>query len=136
MLRNTCSPSLSPFPPHYTSTGRKRGRQEGEGEMTFSFVLLRAPYYHLSRETLFLISVSLSLSSSNSFFSCSPTIEVFILCLSLRVPCVSLHPNPPTPHPFCSIIAWLINYKGISKSEKTRRHFNLTSEKTCTYHIY
>lgn len=50
MLRNTHSPSLSPFPPSL-SLHRTRGRVEqgGDGgEMTFSFVLLRAPYYHLS----------------------------------------------------------------------------------------
>lgn len=50
MLRNTHSPSLSPFPPSL-SLHRTRGRVEqggGGGEMTFSFVLLRAPYYHLS----------------------------------------------------------------------------------------
>lgn len=52
--------SLSPFPSHYPprrteSEGVRVGGGEVEGlwgEMTFSFVLLKAPYYYLSRPFL------------------------------------------------------------------------------------
>ncbi len=76
MLRNTRSPSLSPSPTHYPCTGQRTGGGEvgsEGGEMTFSFVLLRAPYYHLSRETLSLhlslfVSFLFSLSLTNNRF--------------------------------------------------------------------
>lgn len=103
------------------------GEARGEGEMTFSFVLLRAPYYHLSRETLsfsslFMSFFSLLLSHNRSF----------ILALSFHVPCVS-RPLPPSFFLFCSIIAWLINYKEISNSEKRSWHFNLLREKNLSH---
>lgn len=59
--------------------------------------------------SLSILPVSLSPSLT---LSCSPLL-LFSLSLSL----------------FCSIIAWLINYKGISKSEKRRWHFNLQRKK-------
>lgn len=61
--------SLSPIPPHYPSTGPREGWQERAAkEMTFSFVLLRTPYYHLSGETS---SSSIRLFGSFSFLSLS-----------------------------------------------------------------
>lgn len=59
--------------------------------------------------SLSILPVSLSPSLT---LSCSPLL-LFSLSLSL----------------FCSIIAWLINYKGISESEKRRWHFNLQRKK-------
>lgn len=61
--------------------------------------------------SLSILPVSLSPSLT---LSCSPPpLLLFSLSLSL----------------FCSIIAWLINYKGISKSEKRRWHFILQRKK-------
>lgn len=58
--------SLSPIPPHYPSTGPRDGWQKrARKEMTFSFVLLRTPYYHLSEETS---SSSIRLFCSFFFF--------------------------------------------------------------------
>lgn len=96
MLRNACSASLSPFPPHYPSTGQRRGG------MTFSFVLLRAPYYHLSRE--------ISLPSSLSFFLLLPHDRFkwkFLFSLSLPPLCfsTSLFLFSCSLSLFCSIIA-------------------------------
>ena len=66
-LTFSLSPSLSL---HRTEQGR---RWWWRGEMTFSFVLLRAPYYHLSRESPLFLHLSLSLPPSlSSFFFLLP----------------------------------------------------------------
>lgn len=78
-----------------------------------------------------------SLPSSLSFFPLLLNHNRSFHALSFHTPCVSLSPYRAPPlllfslslSLFCSIIAWLINYKGISKSEKRRWHFNLQRKK-------
>lgn len=104
-----------------------------EGKTTFSFVLWKAPYYHLSRPSL------------SPFTTASP----LPLCLPLVAPTIasnwSFHPLPLYPIPlfsllllllltsrrslFCGVIAWLINYKGNCQSEKSSWHFRLQRER-------
>lgn len=77
VLRNTRSPSLSPFPPHYPSTGRSRGGGGGGGGddifiCSFKGSLL-SPFKRKPS-----LSPSLSLAPSVSFFffaSRSPTMD-------------------------------------------------------------
>lgn len=112
MLRNTGSPSLSPSPPHYPPAGRARGSRHDIFICSFKGSLLspfkRKPF---------------SLSRSVSFFSLPLSQWKFSFRVSLL---------PVSPSPSCSIIAWLINYKGISKSEKRSWHFNLRRNEPCT----
>lgn len=62
-------------------------------------------------------------------------LSLSILPVSLSLPLSPYRAPPPSLvlslslSLFCSIIAWLINYKGISKSEKRRWHFNLQRKK-------
>lgn len=81
-----------------------------------------------------------SLPSSLSFFSLLLNHNRSFHALSFHTPCVSLSPSLTLSCSplllfslslslFCSIIAWLINYKGISESEKRRWHFNLQRKK-------
>lgn len=95
--------------------------------MTFSFVLLKAPYYHLSRPSL---SPSLALCDSLCFLLAAPTIgsNRSFPPLLLPVP-FSFHLLARRLALFCSIIARLINYKGNRKSEKRSWHFRLQRER-------
>lgn len=62
-------------------------------------------------------------------------LSLSILPVSLSLPLSPYRAPPPSLvlslslSLFCSIIAWLINYKGISESEKRRWHFNLQRKK-------
>lgn len=117
--------SLSPFPPHYPSPGQRGGRlRRVERKMTFSFVHLRVPYYHLSLETcsFFLSPILFSLLLNNRL-----TEDFFLYFLSPCFHCLSLFPSLVLS-PFYTVIAWLINYKGIRKNEKRLWHFNLQRE--------
>lgn len=99
--------------------------------MTFSFVLLKAPYYHLSRPSL---SPSLALCDSLCFLSpLQQLVQTEVFILSLPVP-FSFHLLARRLALFCSIIARLINYKGNRKSEKRSWHFRLQRERNLHTH--
>lgn len=66
----------------------------------------------------FFLSCSRTIDSNRSFYASS--LHVQRLALSLPDLPFSLVPSL-----LCGVIAWLINYKGISKSEKRSWHFNL-----------
>lgn len=124
--------SLSPFPPHYPSTGQRRGRW-GRGNDIFicSFKgSLLSPFKPFSFSIspslwLLLFSPATTIDSNRSFYS-----------LSLLVPFLSTSSLALSLSLFCSIIARLINYKGNSKSEKRSWHFRLQRERNLHTHTY
>lgn len=110
---------------------------EVRGEMTFSFVLLKAPYYHLSMP---FFSPS-TVPSTPCFCSLSPLqqllqTEVSILSFSTHIPPFSLLLLNSRRSLFCGVIAWLINYKGNCESEKRSWHFRLQRERNLAGHVF
>lgn len=101
MLRNTRSPSLSPFPPHYPSTGQRGGGQrevEGRNDIficSFKGSLLspfmRNPLFlHLPLSPSFFSSSSATIDSNVSFYTRSLSIFSMSLSLLLSLPPLSV----------------------------------------------